>query len=158
MVGGNFILGLEHNNTYFVWTCYLNSVNIGEIIAYTMLASQLTDKLGRVSTIRLSMIVAVVGNVLQAMSRFPHFWWLLILGRFVVGLSFGLFIVCASTFVVEASPPQMIGQMVVVLTSGSVLGSLVGSVLGMKNVLGNCLRNTVLTLYCNSLKSRPHIN
>ncbi len=100
------------------------------------------------------MIGAVVGNILQTMSRFPHFWWLLILGRFVVGLSCGLFFVCSSTFVVEASPPHKRGRMVVVLSFGLVLGSLVGSVLGAKAVLGNCLRNTAC-IYFNSLKFGP---
>ncbi len=96
----------------------------------------MTDKLGRLPCIRLSLIGGFLANILHVISSYPRFWWLLVLGRFLVGLSYGLFCVSAPTFLTETSPPNVRGRMIVVLFSGSAFGAVVGSVLGMEEVLG----------------------
>eukprot|EP00039_Didymoeca_costata_P001047 m.49239 g.49239 ORF g.49239 m.49239 type:complete len:571 (-) comp10605_c0_seq1:1615-3327(-) len=85
---------------------------VGCIIAAAA-ARPITEKLGRKPAVLIGSFVFLIGAIMMALSRmFPYTLYVLIAGRFVVGLAVGLASMAVPLYIAELAPSSMRGVLV----------------------------------------------
>ncbi|KAF9194473.1 myo-inositol transporter [Haplosporangium sp. Z 767] len=117
--------GLTSQQQEFV----VGGTTLGAIIG-GLLAGLLSDLAGRKPVTLLSSVVFVVGAVLMT---FAHHYWLLLLGRVVVGVGVGLAALVVPLYIGELAPSAYRGRLVtmnvLLITGGQLVAYLVSSAL-----------------------------
>ncbi|KAF9975959.1 myo-inositol transporter [Actinomortierella ambigua] len=95
-----------------------------------MLAGQMADMVGRKPVTLLSSVIFIVG---AALMTFAHTYWLLLLGRVVVGVGVGLAALIVPLYIGELAPSAHRGKLVtmnvLLITGGQVIAYIVSSLL-----------------------------
>lgn len=117
--------GLSSQQQEFV----VGGTTLGAIIG-GLLAGALSDIVGRKPVTLLSSIIFVVG---AALMTFAHHYWLLLLGRVVVGVGVGLAALVVPLYIGELAPSAYRGRLVtmnvLLITGGQLVAYLVSSAL-----------------------------
>jgi len=96
----------------------------------------LADKLGRKRTVMLSCVPSIVGGVLSTACVAASSPELLMVGRFIVGLSCGMATSIAPMYLMEICPFNLRGAFGTAAQLFSAIGLFIGSVLGLREILG----------------------
>ncbi|KAG0235129.1 myo-inositol transporter [Actinomortierella wolfii] len=117
--------GLSSQDQEFV----VGGTTLGAILG-GMMAGLLTDVVGRKPVTLLSSVIFIVG---AALMTFAHTYWLLLLGRVVVGVGVGLAALVVPLYIGELAPSAYRGRLVtlnvLLITGGQVIAYLVSSAL-----------------------------
>ncbi|KAI8362905.1 hypothetical protein B0O80DRAFT_1818 [Mortierella sp. GBAus27b] len=117
--------GLSNQEQEFV----VGGTTFGAIIG-GLLAGALSDLVGRKPVTLLSSVIFVIGAVLMT---FAHQYWLLLLGRVVVGVGVGLAALVVPLYIGELAPSTYRGRLVtmnvLMITGGQLIAYLVSSAL-----------------------------
>ncbi|KAG0233966.1 myo-inositol transporter [Actinomortierella wolfii] len=117
--------GLSSQDQEFV----VGGTTLGAILG-GMMAGLLTDVVGRKPVTLLSSVIFIVG---AALMTFAHAYWLLLLGRVVVGVGVGLAALVVPLYIGELAPSAYRGRLVtlnvLLITGGQVIAYLVSSAL-----------------------------
>eukprot|EP01135_Chromosphaera_perkinsii_P001211 Nk52_evm10s162 gene=Nk52_evmTU10s162 len=114
------------------WSIIVSAFCVGGLFG-GLLAKNVTNKFGRKRTILFSSVLFVGGALLQG---FATELWMLVVGRFLVGLPSGLNTVALPMYLNEIAPLRYRGMFGVFTQLGVVSGILIADVIAMKSVLG----------------------
>ena len=126
-------LSKESSKTYF--SVIVSLFLVGGLIG-SLSGGYVADKFGRKRGLLYTQAFSIAGAILMGCSKAAHSFEMLMIGRFFVGLSCGLFTGLSPLYVAEISPIKIRGAMGTVNQLAVTSGILTSMVLGLRKVLG----------------------
>ncbi len=115
--------------TSLQWSLIVSSMVLGAF-AGALFTGPLVEEMGRKSTLLATSMAFIIGTVLVTLT---HGFYLLVLGRFILGVSIGVSSFCAPLFISEIAPAEIRGKLVlfnnVAITGGETLAFIAGFLL-----------------------------
>ncbi|UYV74407.1 SLC2A4 [Cordylochernes scorpioides] len=100
-------------------------------------AGKVADSLGRKKGLLINNIFGVLGGILMETSKSASTYYLLIFGRFIIGINCGANTVFVPLYLSEIAPVTLRGGLGTVNQLGVTIGLLVSQILGLEPVLGS---------------------
>jgi len=123
----------------------LNNVEVEVLVASTILAAafsawfgdHLLDDLGRKRTLVVSSVIFIIGSLIMGAAAGPyHGYYMLLLGRIIVGVAIGFASEAGPLYISECAPPDLRGSLTTLFNVAVVGGQVFASVLcGMLSYL-----------------------
>uniref|UniRef100_A0A146LF69 Solute carrier family 2, facilitated glucose transporter member 3 n=1 Tax=Lygus hesperus TaxID=30085 RepID=A0A146LF69_LYGHE len=104
----NSTLHINKSELTFVWSATTSIMCIGGIIGGA-LTSVLSNGIGRRLTLILNNLIAIVASLIMGGSKYADLPWMLILGRFIIGINAGLNAGVSPMYLSEISPMGLRG-------------------------------------------------
>ncbi|KAB0794592.1 hypothetical protein PPYR_11431 [Photinus pyralis] len=127
---------LTYGQLTMLWSSIVSIFLIGGIIG-SLTGSWLADFMGRKWACVFSGGLSFAGAFFFVITKFINSIEVLLLGRFVVGLSAGLTTCIAPMYLIELAPPYLTGAMGVFCQLGITLGVLLAQIFSLNQVLGD---------------------
>ncbi|RPB11070.1 general substrate transporter, partial [Morchella conica CCBAS932] len=110
------------------------ATSLGALLA-GIVAGALADQIGRKWVVAIADVVFIIGAIMQALSGSV---WLMVAGRFVIGIGVGLASLIVPLYLAELSPANYRGRMIIInvlfITFGQVVAYAIGA--GLTHVHG----------------------
>lgn len=136
----NFILTFISANGFsgpeLVFSVIVSIFAVGGMIGCP-LASWMVDTYGRKNALLFNAVFGVLGAVLMGFSELAGSVWMLIIGRFCIGINCGFATTASPTYVSEVAPVNMRGAFGTVNQLAVALGLIGGQILGIDVILGS---------------------
>jgi MFS transporter, putative metabolite transport protein len=107
---------------------WVGSVAFVGMIGGALVFGRLTDRIGRNTSFVLVLVLFVIGSAISALSQDA---WMLILGRFIVGLGIGADLPVSTTLIAEAVPAKNRGRSVGLMQGFWFAGATVSGIVGI---------------------------
>lgn len=119
-----------------IWGFTVSIYCVGGMIG-GLLVSQLTQKFGRKQTLLLNNIPTVVALALMCFSQIAYSFEMIIVGRFIMGISAGVSTSVAPMYLSEIAPLHMRGVISTINQCAILMGIIVSQIMGLQSVIGN---------------------
>lgn len=119
-----------------IWGLTVSIYCIGGMIG-GFLVAHLTQKFGRKQTLLLNNIPTVLALALMCFSKMAHSFEMIIVGRFIIGISAGVSTSVAPMYLSEISPLRLRGVISTINQCAILIGIIFSQVIGLHNVIGN---------------------
>uniref|UniRef100_A0A0M3JC07 Glucose transporter type 1 (inferred by orthology to a D. melanogaster protein) n=1 Tax=Anisakis simplex TaxID=6269 RepID=A0A0M3JC07_ANISI len=94
----------------WIWSSIVSAFPFGAIFG-SLMAATLSDKYGRKTTIFFNNIPAAIAGVLMTFAYPFKMWYLLLIGRFIIGVNAGISSGVITTILTEISPDNLRGML-----------------------------------------------
>lgn len=119
-----------------VWSSIVSIFIVGGVVG-SICGGWLADRYGRKGAIWISDVLGVVAAVCFILAKEITCVEMLLLGRFIVGLSSGLTTAVVPMYLTELSPLRLRGATGVLCPLGITIGVLLSQILGLQFILGS---------------------
>lgn len=119
-----------------MWSITVSIFAIGGMIG-GLLSGYLADKIGRKGALLINNIFAFVAAAFMTLSKFAGVYYMVIIGRLIIGFSCGLSSGLVPMYLTEISPINLRGSLGSVHQLLVTIAILVAQILGLPSLLGN---------------------
>jgi MFS family permease len=127
---------MTYDEGVMMWSITVSIFAIGGMIG-GLLSGYLADKIGRKGALLINNIFAFVAAAFMTLSKFAGVYYMVIIGRLIIGFSCGLSSGLVPMYLTEISPINLRGSLGSVHQLLVTIAILVAQILGLPSLLGN---------------------
>ncbi|KAF6206823.1 hypothetical protein GE061_018059 [Apolygus lucorum] len=131
----NETMSVDDTELTIIWSTTTSIMSIGGIIGGA-LTSVASTSLGRRKALILNNLIAITAGILMGVAKYASQPWMLISGRFIVGINAGLNGGVAPMYLSEISPMRLRGSIGVVYQVSMTASILISEIVGNNAILG----------------------